>query len=107
MPGGPAPIDPEQHWAVVYDPDLGAQRPALDWGPLAAGALLGATDPRAPGWAARHRALLWAWLEPGAPGSSLTACFRAAVRAEGARLAADRPAVAALLAALEATGIDP
>ena len=99
-------VEPALHRAVVYDPDMGAQRPALDWGPLAAGALLGATDPAAPDWAARHRALLWAWLEPGAPGSSLTAWFRAAVRAEGARLAPGRPAVAALLAALEAEGLD-
>ena len=99
-------VDPALHWAVIYDPDMGAQRPVLDWGPLAAGALLGATDPAAPDWAARHRALLWAWLEPGAPGSSLTAWFRAAVRAEGARLAPGRPAVAALLAALEAEGLD-
>ena len=99
-------VDPALHWAVVYDPDMGAQRPALDWGPLAAGALLGATDREEPAWAARHRALLWAWLEPGAPGSSLTAWFRAAVRAEGARLAPGRPAVAALLAALEAEGLD-
>ena len=85
---------------MVFDPELGGQRPALGMMAMAHQGLVAFAEASDPEVRAFHAEKLRAWYQPGQTPDSQSGLFRAAFDFHGSRLAPTHPAVAALVAEL-------